>query len=74
MTLSQPISFGTGMHAPRFRELDAFLRRAEAEIALLDRSVPLNMASERQRLFAKWQAGARVAPEFQYATPPSLGP
>jgi hypothetical protein len=74
MTLSQPLALQSPEFEPQFRSYDAFLRRAEAEIALIDRSVPLNVGRERQRLFQSWQAGQRVAPAFQYAMPPSLGP
>jgi hypothetical protein len=59
--------------SPPFRNAEQLLARAEAEIALLDRVQPLNIAAEREALIAAFGAGKPRAPRFQYRARPELG-
>jgi hypothetical protein len=59
---------------PLFQNTQQLLRRAEAEIRLIDRAQPLNGAAEREALIADWGAGKQRAPRFEYAPAPALGP
>lgn len=52
----------------------ARLRQAEAQIALLDRVRPQNLAFEKARLTRALESGHRPRPSFDYAPPPPLGP
>jgi hypothetical protein len=57
---------------PLFQNTQQLLRRAEAEIRLLDRAQPTNAVSEREALIVDYGAGRQRAPEFEYAPPPAL--
>jgi hypothetical protein len=58
---------------PLFQNTQQLLRRAEAEIRLIDRAQPLNAAAEREALIADWGSGKQRAPRFEYAARPALG-
>ncbi|HMA93789.1 MAG TPA: tyrosine/phenylalanine carboxypeptidase domain-containing protein [Polyangiaceae bacterium] len=49
------------------------LLRAEAEIALLERTRPVGLAHETARLLAAWRAGRHESPRLRYARSPELG-
>src|SRR5450432_705389 len=55
---------------PLFQNTQQLLRRAEAEIRLIDRAQPLNAAPEREALIADWGSGKQRAPRFEYAARP----
>ena len=57
---------------PLFQNTQQLLRRAEAEIRLIDRAQPLNAATEREALIAAYGAGKGRAPRFEYAPAPDL--
>ena len=57
---------------PLFQNTQQLLRRAEAEIRLIDRVRPTNGALEREALIADWGAGKQRAPCFEYAPRPSF--
>jgi Domain of unknown function (DUF1704) len=59
---------------PLFQNTQQLLRRAEAEIRLLDRVQPLNGAAQREALIADWGSGKERAPHFEYAASAALGP
>jgi hypothetical protein len=59
---------------PLFQNTQQLLRRAEAEIRLIDRAQPSNAVSEREALIEDYGAGRQRAPNFEYAAPPALGP
>ena len=59
---------------PLFQNTQQLLRRAEAEIRLIDRAQPLNAVAEREALIGDWGAGRQRAPRFEYAARPALGP
>ncbi len=58
---------------PLFQNTQQLLRRAEAEIRLIDRAQPVNAAPEREALIADWGSGKQRAPRFEYAACPALG-
>ena len=58
---------------PLFQNAQQLLRRAEAEIRLIDRVQPLNAVTEREALIIDWGAGKQRAPHFEYAPCPALG-
>ena len=58
---------------PLFQNTQQLLRRAEAEIRLIDRAQPLNAVIEREALIVDWGAGRQRAPRFEYAPRPDLG-
>ena len=58
---------------PLFQNTQQLLRRAEAEIRLLDRAQPTNAVPEREALIVDYGAGRHRAPNFEYAPPPELG-
>jgi hypothetical protein len=58
---------------PLFQNTQQLLRRAEAEIRLIDRVRPTNGALEREALIADWGKGKQRAPRFEYAARPSFG-
>src|ERR1041384_4613022 len=58
---------------PLFQTTQQLLRRAEAEIRLLDRAQPINAIAEREALIADFGAGRQRAPRFEYAPTPELG-
>src|SRR6478736_3934833 len=58
---------------PLFQNTQQLLRRAEAEIRLLDRCQPTNAASEREALIVDYGDGRQRAPNFEYAPAPELG-
>jgi len=58
---------------PLFQNTQQLLRRAEAEIRLLDRAQPTNAVSEREALILDYGAGRQRAPCFQYDAAPELG-
>ena len=58
---------------PLFQNTQQLLRRAEAEIRLLDRAQPTNALAEREALILDYGAGRQRAPNFEYASPPALG-
>ena len=58
---------------PIFQNTQQLLRRAEAEVRLIDRTQPLNAVPEREALIVDWGSGRRRAPRFEYAAPPALG-
>jgi len=58
---------------PLFQNTQQLLRRAEAEIRLLDRAQPSNAVAEREALIAEYGAGRQREPNFEYAPPPELG-
>src|SRR6478736_6784198 len=58
---------------PLFQNTQQLLRRAEAEIRLLDRAQPTNAVPEREALIVDYGAGRHRAPNFEYAAPPELG-
>lgn len=58
---------------PLFQNTQQLLRRAEAEIRLLDRAQPVNAVVEREALMVDWGAGRRRAPAFEYAPRAQLG-
>src|SRR6478735_4774712 len=58
---------------PLFQNTQQLLRRAEAEIRLLDRAQPTNAIVEREALIVDYGAGRARAPEFEYASPPEFG-
>jgi hypothetical protein len=60
------------VNVARRSDLERWLTRAESSIALLERTRPLNFASEQARLREAWLAGRRRAPAFEYAAPPDL--
>ncbi len=55
---------------PLFQNTQQLLRRAEAEIRLIDRVRPTNGALEREALIADWGSGKQRAPRFEYAACP----
>jgi hypothetical protein len=57
---------------PLFQNTQQLLRRAEAEIRLIDRTQPLNIAAEREELIVAFGAGKGRAPRFEYAQRPDL--
>ena len=58
---------------PLFQNTQQLLRRAEAEIRLIDRAQPVNAVAEREALIAAFGAGKQRAPRFEYAARPSFG-
>ena len=58
---------------PLFQNTQQLLRRAEAEIRLLDRAQPTNAVSEREALIVDYGAGRQRAPHFEYGPAPDLG-
>ena len=58
---------------PLFQNTQQLLRRAEAEVRLIDRAQPLNAAAEREALIVDYGSGKRRAPRFEYAPAPDLG-
>jgi len=58
---------------PLFQNTQQLLRRAEAEIRLLDRAQPTNAVSEREALIVDFGSGRQRAPNFEYASVPALG-
>jgi hypothetical protein len=58
---------------PLFHNTQELLRRAEAEIRLIDRAEPRNAPAEREALIHDWGSGKRRAPRFEYAARPELG-
>src|SRR6187402_2127921 len=58
---------------PLFQNTQQLLRRAEAEIRLIDRAQPTNVRAEREALIHDYGAGRARAPNFEYAAPPALG-
>jgi hypothetical protein len=58
--------------SPLFQNAQQLLRRAEAEISLIDRVQPRNAASEREALITAWGQGRPRAPRFEYRAPPVL--
>ncbi|HEY0463046.1 MAG TPA: tyrosine/phenylalanine carboxypeptidase domain-containing protein [Polyangiaceae bacterium] len=58
---------------PLFQNTQQLLRRAEAEIRLLDRAHPTNAVPEREALISDYGSGRQRAPNFEYAPPPALG-
>jgi len=58
---------------PLFQNTQQLLRRAEAEIRLLDRCQPTNAVSEREALIVDYGDGRQRAPNFEYAPAPELG-
>src|SRR6478609_4584301 len=58
---------------PLFQNTQQLLRRAEAEIRLLDRAQPTNAVLEREALILDYGAGRQRAPSFEYAPAPELG-
>ena len=58
---------------PLFHNTQQLLRRAEAEIRLIDRAQPTNAIPEREALIVDFGAGRQRAPHFEYAAPPALG-
>ena len=58
---------------PLFQNTQQLLRRAEAEIRLIDRAQPTNAVSEREALIVDYGAGRQRAPRFEYAAAPPLG-
>jgi hypothetical protein len=58
---------------PLFQNTQQLLRRAEAEVRLIDRAQPVNIAAEREALIADFGAGKGRAPRFEYASRPDLG-
>ena len=59
--------------APLFQNTQQLLRRAEAEIRLLDRAQPTNAVAEREALIEDYGSGRQRAPNFEYAPPVALG-
>ncbi|HYQ28333.1 MAG TPA: tyrosine/phenylalanine carboxypeptidase domain-containing protein [Polyangiaceae bacterium] len=59
---------------PLFQNTQQLLRRAEAEVRLIDRAQPTNVGPEREALILDFGAGRARAPNFEYAAPPALGP
>lgn len=57
---------------PLFQNTQHLLRRAEAEIRLIDRVHPSNGALEREALIREWGSGKQRAPRFEYAACPSF--
>ncbi|MEP7048764.1 MAG: tyrosine/phenylalanine carboxypeptidase domain-containing protein [Pseudomonadota bacterium] len=57
---------------PLFQNTQQLLRRAEAEIRLIDRVHPSNGSSEREALITDWGSGKQRAPRFEYAPCPSF--
>ena len=49
-----------------------FLRDAEAHIAILDRTRPVNAQSEAQRLIDAWKRGDHIPPNWSYRPAPEL--
>ncbi|HKO53186.1 MAG TPA: tyrosine/phenylalanine carboxypeptidase domain-containing protein [Polyangiaceae bacterium] len=58
---------------PLFQNTQQLLRRAEAEIRLIDRAQPTNAVPEREALIVDFGAGRQRAPDFEYAASPALG-
>jgi Domain of unknown function (DUF1704) len=58
---------------PLFQNTQQLLRRAEAEIRLIDRAQPSNAVAEREALIVDYGSGRQRAPSFEYAAPPALG-
>jgi hypothetical protein len=58
---------------PLFQNTQQLLRRAEAEIRLIDRAQPRNALAEREGLIHDWGSGKRRAPRFEYEKRPDLG-
>ncbi|MET0791500.1 MAG: tyrosine/phenylalanine carboxypeptidase domain-containing protein [Polyangiaceae bacterium] len=58
---------------PLFQNTQQLLRRAEAEVRLIDRAQPLNATPEREALISAFGAGKGRAPRFEYAARPDLG-
>lgn len=58
---------------PLFQNTQQLLRRAEAEVRLLDRAQPSNALTEREALIVDYGAGRQRAPNFEYAVAPDLG-
>jgi len=58
--------------SPPFLAAQRWLSRAEAEIALIDRTQPVNAAAERAALLADFERGQPRAPQFSYAPRPVL--
>jgi hypothetical protein len=58
---------------PLFQNAQQLLRRAEAEVRLIDRAQPLNIALEREALIVDYGSGKQRAPRFEYAARPDLG-
>ncbi|MEI9948977.1 MAG: tyrosine/phenylalanine carboxypeptidase domain-containing protein [Pseudomonadota bacterium] len=58
---------------PLFQNTQQLLRRAEAEIRLIDRAQPTNAAVEREALIQDYGSGRQRAPNFEYAPLPALG-
>jgi len=58
---------------PLFHNTQQLLRRAEAEIRLIDRAQPTNAIPEREALIVDYGAGRARAPNFRYDPPPALG-
>ncbi len=57
---------------PLFQNTQQLIRRAEAEIGLIDRVQPVNGAVEREALIVDWGSGRQRAPLFEYAAAPDL--
>ena len=57
---------------PLFQNTQQLLRRAEAEIRLIDRVRPTNGAVERESLIVDWGSGRQRAPRFEYAPSPQF--
>src|SRR3982751_3839132 len=58
---------------PLFQNTQQLLRRAEAEIRLIDRAQPTNAVPEREALILDFGSARPRAPVFEYAPPPQLG-
>lgn len=58
--------------SPALENARQLLRRAEAEIALIDRVQPVNAATEREALIAAFGAGRPRAARFEYRVRPSF--
>jgi hypothetical protein len=58
---------------PLFQNTQQLLRRAEAEIRLIDRAQPKNAVPEREALIVDYGAGRQRTPNFEYAAAPPLG-
>lgn len=58
---------------PLFQNTQRLLRRAEAEIRLLDRAQPTNAIVEREALIVDYGAGRQRAANFEYAPPLEFG-
>jgi hypothetical protein len=58
---------------PLFQNTQQLLRRAEAEIRLIDRAQPLNAVAEREALIVVFGSGKARSPRFEYAPRPAFG-